>query len=107
MEVEDVNTWEHISAPMARVLQTLAARMTMDAEIDAMSDGEFYHYMLDKDHYEWARQANRKLGLGLPEDAEQSLATYFASAMCAVEDRKHASYIRARLDAEKAEDAAE
>ena len=75
-----------------------------DAELDAMSDGEFYHYMLDKDHCEWARQANRKLQLGLSPDREHSLATYFASAMCAVIDRPHADYIRARLDAEKAED---
>src|SRR5688572_999644 len=79
---------------------------TNDNEIDAMSDGDFYHHMLDKDHYEWARQANRKLGLGLSKDAEDSLASYFASAMCAVTDREHAPYIRARLDAEAAEDAA-
>jgi hypothetical protein len=77
-----------------------------DNEIDAMSDGEFYHYMLHKDHCEWARQANRKLILGLSPEAEESLATYFASAMCAVIDRPDADYIEARLDAEKAEDLA-
>jgi hypothetical protein len=75
-----------------------------DEELDAMTDGDFYHYMLDKDHYVWAQQANRKLKLGLSADAVDSLATWFASAMCAVKDREHAGYIRARLDAEHEED---
>ena len=75
-----------------------------DAEIDAMSDGDFYHHMLDKDHYEWARQANRKLKLGLSDDEQEALGGWFASAQMAVVDRPSAGYIRARLDAEKAED---
>jgi hypothetical protein len=75
-----------------------------DSELDSMSDGDFYHFMLDKDHQEWARAANRRLRLGLNADQVDGLATWFASAMCAVEDRKNADYIRVRLDAESAED---
>jgi hypothetical protein len=73
------------------------------AEIDAMSDGEFCYYMLDKDHYEWARHCNRKLDLGLSADKEDSLATWFAAAQMAVMDRPSKGYIRARLDAEARE----
>lgn len=76
-----------------------------DAEIDAMSDGDFYHHMLTQDHYEWARQANRKAKLGLDASAVETLASWFANAMMAQVDRASAGYIRARLDAEKAEDA--
>lgn len=75
-----------------------------DAELDALSDGEFYFYMLNQDHCEWARQANRRMKLGLDSGTEHSLGTWFASAMCAVKDRDHASYIRLRLDAENRED---
>jgi hypothetical protein len=75
-----------------------------DAEIDAMSDGDFYHYMLDKNCYEWARHCNRKMGLVLNPTLEEMLATWFASCSMAMVDRPNAGYIRARLDAEKAED---
>lgn len=75
-----------------------------DDEIAALSDGDFYHYMLNKDHTHWAKWANRTGKLGLSEESEHVLATWFASAQMAVTDRVHASYIRARLDAEKAED---
>jgi hypothetical protein len=78
--------------------------MKTDAEIDAMADGDFYHHMLAQDHREWAKQANRKMKLGLDTEREDQLASWFANAMCAVIDREHAGYIRARLDAEKAED---
>ena len=71
-----------------------------DEQINAMSDGNFYHYMLDKDHYEWAKWANRKSGLGLSKQEEECLASWFASAMCAVDDGACAYYIRARLDSE-------
>lgn len=75
-----------------------------DTEIDAMSDGDFYHYMLDKDAYEWARQCNRKLGLNFNPDLLDSLAGWFANCAMAMVDRPNAGYIRARIDAEKAED---
>lgn len=71
-----------------------------DAEVDAMSDGYFYHYMLDKDHVEWARQANRKGKLGLDANSEACLATWFANAMMSKIDRQDADYIKARLDSE-------
>lgn len=71
-----------------------------DEEVDAMSDGYFYLYMLDKDHLEWARQANRKGGLGLNPDQEARLASWFANAMCAMIDRDDAGYIKARLDSD-------
>ena len=77
--------------------------MKTDQELDAMSDGDFYHAMLFEDHYQWARQANRKGGLGLDAKGEECLATWFANAMCAVVDRPAANYIRARLDSEHEE----
>lgn len=77
-----------------------------DAEVDALSEGDFYHYMLDKDHVEWARHANRMSKLGLDKNGEECLATWFASAMMAGVDRDAEEYIRARLDAEHAEDKA-
>lgn len=45
-----------------------------DAEVGAMSDGDFYHYMLDKSHVEWAKWANIKSDLGLSKGAEECLA---------------------------------
>lgn len=76
----------------------MASEKISDEQIDAMSDGNFYHYMLDKDHYEWARQINRRGKLGLDTTKEETLAIYLASAMTAQEDRPSANYIRARLD---------
>jgi hypothetical protein len=75
-----------------------------DAEVDAMSDGDFYHHMLWADHREWARQIDRRMKLRLDVDTRDALASWVASIMCAVTDRENAGYIRARLDAEKAED---
>ncbi len=75
-----------------------------DEEIDAMSDGDFYYWLLDKDQFVWARQANRKGRLGLNADQEATLSTWFANAQMAAIDRPDAGYIRARLDAEKDED---
>lgn len=69
-----------------------------DEEIAAMSPGNFYHYMLDKDQFEWAKWANRMGKLGLDFEQEGLLAVWFANVMCAVEDRPRADYIRARLD---------
>jgi hypothetical protein len=80
------------------------AYQTPDETIDAMSDGEFYHYMLDKNCYEWARQARRKLNLAISDDQEEGLAGYFASCAMAIIDAPNAKAIRARLDAEAAED---
>jgi hypothetical protein len=80
------------------------AYQTPDETIDAMSDGEFYHYMLDKNCYEWARQARRKLNLPITDSDEDALAGWFASCAMAMVDRPNADAIRARLDAEKAED---
>lgn len=74
-----------------------------DEELDAMSDGNFYHYMLSQDAREWARQANRKGKLGLDANGEECLCTWMANAMCAVIDRPSADYIRARLDSEHRE----
>jgi hypothetical protein len=74
-----------------------------DEELDAMSDGNFYHYMLSQDHREWARQANRRGGFGFNPDQEDCLATWFANVMCAVIDRPNADYIRVRLDSEHRE----
>lgn len=68
------------------------------ADVDAMSEGNLYHYLLDKDQFEWARVANRRSKLGLSPLAEEALASWFASAMCAVDDRPNADYIRARLE---------
>lgn len=75
-----------------------------DAEIDAMSPGEFYCWLLDKDQFVWARQANRMGGLGLDANQEATLSTWFANAQMAVVDRPDAAYLHARYDAEKAED---
>ncbi len=72
-------------------------------EIDALPDGEFYHYMLNQDHRAWAKHCNRRMGLGLDAGAEMALGGWFANAMMAMEDRKQAQYIRARLDAEREE----
>ena len=77
-----------------------------DAEIDAMSDGDFYHHMLNEDQYMWAYQCNRKLKLDLTADQVEGLATWFANAQMAALERPSADYIRARLDAENEEDAA-
>lgn len=79
-------------------------QMKTDMEIDAMSSGEFYHYMLDKNGFEWAKQANRMARLGLDAAAEHTLGTWFANAQMAMTDRQHADYIKLRLDAEQAED---
>ncbi len=59
-----------------------------DEAVDAMRDGDFYRYMLDKDATEWARQANRRGGMGLDKRGEEVLTVWIANAMCAVDDRK-------------------
>lgn len=74
-----------------------------DAEVDAMSDGDFYLYMLTQDHCTWAKWANKKSQLGLNPLQEGILATWFANAMCAVVDRPRADYIRARIDSESSQ----
>lgn len=75
-------------------------------EVDALEGGDLYHYLLDKDHNEWARVINRQAKFELSADQEEMLGVWLASAMMAPIDRPNAGYIRARLDAEKAEDAA-
>jgi hypothetical protein len=76
-----------------------------DEEIRAMSDGDFYHYMLDKDHTHWAKWANVMGKLNLNQEDEHVLSAWFASAQMAVIDREHAGYIRARLDSETKDEA--
>lgn len=71
-----------------------------DEELDAMSDGNFYHYMLSQDAREWARQANRRSLLRLDKTGEEMLTIWFANAMQSIIDRPNADYIRARLDSE-------
>lgn len=68
-----------------------------------MSPGRFYLYMLDQDHYEWAKWCNRMGGFNLSPDAEQGLATWFANAMMAMYDRPNKSYFEARISAEENE----
>jgi len=45
--------------------KTMTDNKRSDTEIDGMDSGDFYHYMLDKDHVEWARHCNRMGKLGL------------------------------------------